>query len=327
VAVYTHVSAEQVDALLQRYDVGTLTALKGIAEGVENSNYLVETDRRQFILTLYENRVDPADLPYFHSLLAKLHQAGCLVPRFIEDNSGEWLQDISGRKGCLIEFLSGISVSHPTALQAKSVGQSLAQMHNALFDFAKERPNPLGIAEWNDLFERCDRAQTEALLPGLAERLAKEFAFLDANWPHELPKSAIHADLFPDNVLMLGDTVTGLIDFYFACSEIRAFDIAVTHAAWAFSADGQKFEPAVGNALLAGYQSVRPISDEERTALPILARGACIRFLLTRLYDWINTPAGAVVTRKDPLAFLRRLDHYCEAGDTLWAPERMNETD
>jgi homoserine kinase type II len=317
-AVYTQVSAEAVEILLSRYDVGQLTSLKGIAEGVENSNYLLETDQNHFILTLYESRVDPADLPYFHAMLAHLHQAGCKVPRFIEDQSGQWLQDVAGRKACLIEFLSGVSVTHPNARQANAVGKSLGEMHVALGDFKPERPNPLGLAEWSELFSRCDPEQTEKLMPGLSSRLADEFEFLQRHWPQGLPRSAIHADLFPDNVLMLGGKVAGLIDFYFACSDISAYDVAVTHAAWSFDAEGENFDAAVGTALLSGYESVRKLSDAERQALPILARGACIRFLLTRLFDWINTPTSAVVTRKDPLAFLRRLDFYRDAGPDIW---------
>ncbi len=321
-AVYTHVSAEEIESLLRRYDVGELTALKGIAEGVENSNYLLETNRSRFILTLYENRVDPTDLPYFHDMLAHLHRAGCKVPRFIEDRDGRWLQDICGRKGCLIEFLSGVSISHPEPEQAAEVGRCLGQLHEALVDFKEVRPNPLGLAELQSLFARCDRAQSEILMPGLSDRITAELEFLNAHWPHNLQKSSIHADLFPDNVLMLNGEVTGLIDFYFACSEVRAYDLAVTHAAWAFSHDGGQFYAEIGDALIRGYSSKCPLSDAELAALPILARGASTRFLLTRLFDWINTSADAVVTRKDPLAFLRRLEYYRGAGPEIWAAGR-----
>jgi homoserine kinase type II len=313
-AVYTHVSAEAAAALLADYDVGSLIALKGIAEGVENSNYLLETDVSQFILTLYENRVEPADLPYFHDLLAHLHGKGCHVPRFIEDRNGNWLKDLCGRKACLIEFLRGVSVSEPTTKQAFAVGKELGAMHNALADFDGLRRNPLGVSSWSILFEKCDHAAAEALQSGLAARIAEECRFVEQNWPKGLPQSAIHADLFPDNVLILNDEVTGLIDFYFACNDSRAYDLAVTHSAWSFSADGSRFNADIGSALIAGYQNNCPLNDAEKAALAILARGACLRFLLTRLYDWINTPADALVSRKDPLAFLRRLDHYSNNG-------------
>jgi len=312
-AVYTQVSAEAAERLLALYDVGRLVSLKGIAEGVENSNYLLETDRARFILTLYESRVDPADLPYFHNLLAHLHNAGCPVPRFIDDRQGNWLQDLLGKKACLIEFLPGISVSEPTPIQAAAVGKSMAQMHKAVTGFSEAKPNPLGQESWKPLFERCDRAAAESLLPGLADDISRECDWLEANWPSELPKHAVHTDLFPDNVLFRGDAVGGLIDFYFACTDFRAFDLAVTHAAWSFSNDGKSYLADTGRALLQGYGEVIQLSDAEKQAFALLARGASLRFLLTRLYDWINTPAGALVTRKDPLAFHRRLEFYRSA--------------
>ncbi len=313
-AVYTQVSAEAAADFLRRYDVGRLVTLKGIAEGVENSNYLLETDANRFILTLYESRVDPADLPYFHAMLAHLHRKGCRVPRFIEDRDGAWLQDVAGRKACLIEFLQGVSVSTPDALIARKVGQALGAMHATLADFSSARANPLGQPSWAPLFARIDRKAADAQFPALCDQIAEELDYLQAYWPKALPQSAIHADLFPDNVLLLDGEVTGLIDFYFACRDFRAYDLAVTHSAWAFSHDGVLFDADIGDALLQGYCDHIDLTPAERAAFPVLARGACIRFLLTRLYDWLNTPAGALVSRKDPYAFLRRLDHYKQAG-------------
>jgi homoserine kinase type II len=315
-AVYTQVSAEATSALLAQFDVGKLTAMKGIAEGVENTNFLIETDQSKFILTLYESRTDPADLPYFHDLLAHLHAHGCLVPRFIEDRNGNWLQDVAGRKACLIEFLSGISVSTPEPILAQNVGSALGAMHMALIGFDTKRLNPLGIADWRPLFESCDPAESEKLSAGLQARIAAECDYLESHWPHDLPASAVHADLFPDNVLTLNSQVTGLIDFYFACTDARVYDLAVTHSAWSFDADGRNYRPEIGDAIVAGYTAHIALTPAEIEALPILARGACTRFLLTRLYDWINTPADAMVSRKDPLAFLRRLDHYTANGLT-----------
>ena len=312
-AVYTHVSAEAAHALLLKYDVGSLTAIKGIAEGVQNSNFLLETDQSRFILTLYESRVELHDLPYFHAMLAHLHASGCKVPRFIEDRDGNWLQDIAGRKGCLIEFLQGVSLTTPSPNQAYAVGQALGAIHNALQDFAMSRPNPLGVKGWRALFDTCGPNAADDIVSGLSSRIGEEIGYVEQNWPDQLPVSAIHADLFPDNVLTLGDDVTGLIDFYFACNDVTAYDLAVTHTAWCFDANGENFRADVSQALISGYETERVLSGEEREAFPVLARGACLRFLLTRLYDWINTPATALVTRKDPLAFLRRLDYYCSA--------------
>ncbi|MEJ6596059.1 homoserine kinase [Parasphingorhabdus sp.] len=316
-AVYTKVSAEEIGQFLTRFDVGTLVSAKGIAEGVENSNYLLETSQGKYILTLYEKRVDSADLPFFIALLDHLAAHGCLVPPMIADREGEKIQQLCGRSACLITFLSGVSLSHPTITQAEAMGQALGGMHSALADFKPERRNILDHDGWRALAKQCGPAQLDNIAPGLAVAIAQELDHLDKHWPHELPRSAIHADLFPDNVLMLGDRVTGLIDFYFSCTDIRAYDLAVTHAAWCFSEDGSDFHQPISQALIDGYESAFTLSDAERKALPLLARGAALRFLLTRAYDWINTPAGALVTRKDPRAFLHRLQFYQTHPDTF----------
>ncbi len=314
-AVYTQLGPEDVAPLLARYDAGELIALKGIAEGVENSNFFVETTKSRFILTLYENRVDPADLPFFYALLKHLHDADCKVPRFIADNEGQWLQEVAGRPACLIEFLQGVSVTQPTPGQARATGAALGQMHAALADFDEVRPNSLGMRSWRPLAARCTGAGLEDIQSGLTQRISEECDFLEQNWPQDLPIAAIHADLFPDNVLMLGDVVTGLIDFYFACTDMRGYDLAVTHSAWCFAADGSGFNHNVSADMLAGYRASFDLDVPTRDAMPILLRGACLRFLLTRCYDWINTPANALVTRKDPLAFLRRLEFYSDPAN------------
>lgn len=309
-AVYTQVSAEQLIALLARYDLGALVSAKGIAEGVENSNYLIDTTERRLFLTLYEKRVERADLPFFFALLDHLAARGVPVPRTYRDRDGQQLQEVAGRPACLIEFLPGVSVSVPTPAQARNVGKALGQMHAALADFPLERPNTLGLAGWHELAARCGSDGLDAIHPGLARRIGDELVWLDQHWPANLPTAIVHGDLFPDNVLMRGEEVGGLIDFYFAASEVRAWDLAVTHAAWSFSGDGSDYDAAIGDAMLAGYDMALGRSDAERAAFAALARGACLRFLLTRAYDWVNTPPGAMVARKDPLAFLRRLDHY-----------------
>jgi homoserine kinase type II len=314
-AVYTQVSAEEMEQLLERYDAGRLISAKGIAEGVENSNYLVDTTAGRFILTLYEKRVDAGDLPFFMALLDHLADRGRPVPRALKDRAGIQIQTVAGRPACLIEFLAGVSVSHPSEAQARATGQALGSMHAALADFAGQRPNSLGLEGWRALADIG--ADLDRIAPGLRQRVGNELTFIDDNWPRELPRSVIHADLFPDNVLMLGADVTGVIDFYFACSEIRAWDVAVTHAAWCFENDGTGFHPSLAASLIGGYEASFGLSPAERAAFPILARGAALRFLLTRAWDWLNTPGDALVTRKDPLAFLRRLDFYASADPKL----------
>lgn len=316
-AVYTHVSAEALAEFLTRFDLGELVSAKGIAEGVENSNYMVDTTKGRFFLTLYEKRVHESDLPYFFAMLGHLAARGCHVPRALPDRIGQTIHDLAGRPAALIEFLPGVSVSHPNPAQARAVGAALGQMHRALADFTLERSNTQGPDEWPVLLARCGR-DLDTIQPGLYDTVDGALGDVLARWPADLPRATIHGDLFPDNVLMLGDRVSGLIDFYFACTEIRAWDLAVTHSAWAFDAGGAPAGAAIGAALVEGYDATFPLSVTERTALPVLAQGACIRFLLTRAWDWLNTPPGALVTRKDPLAYLRRLDFYRTHGETLF---------
>lgn len=317
-AVYTTVPAEALALFLTRYNCGTLISAKGIAEGVSNSNFLIETtghdgaDHR-YILTLYEHRTDPEDLPFFIDLLDHLGKQGLPVPRFIADREGKHVQQLCERPACLIEFLTGVSITEPTAGQAYSAGRAMAEMHLAAADFSGERHNDLGVDGWQPLATSCD-GDLDRIAPGLEARVIKELAYLTSAWPSHLPRSVIHADLFPDNVLMLGERVTGLIDFYFSCTDVRAYDLAVMHGAWCFDSDGDTFHRDRGDALIAGYQSLLPLSTEERDNFATLCRGAAIRFLLTRAYDWINTPLDAMVTRKDPLAYLRRLDFYTAAN-------------
>lgn len=312
-AVYTQVSAEALAAFLTRFDVGELVSAKGIAEGVENSNFLVETTRDRFILTLYEKRVAAGDLPYFMALLDHLAAKGLAVPPAIPDRDGTEIHELCGRPACLIKFLPGVSVSHPSAAQALSAGRAMGEMHAALADFDRMRANSMGMSTWRPLLEKCGQ-DLNAIAPGLYEQAQRALSEVEAAWPVNLPVSAIHADLFPDNVLMLGDRVTGLIDFYFACSDVRAYDLAVMHSAWAFDAAGVPGDPAVGAALMTGYRQSFPLSEAELAALPVLAQGSCIRFFLSRAWDWLNTPADAMVTRKDPMAYWRRLGWYLEAG-------------
>ena len=303
---------------LQSYDVGELVSAKGIAEGVENSNYLVDTTRGRYILTLYEKRVAADDLPFFLALLDHLDARGLPVPPAIKDRAGVAIQELEGRPACLIRFLPGVSVSHPTPAQARAAGTAMGQMHRAVADFALDRPNTLGVNGWQPLFERC-RADLHRIDPDLEDEIARGLDGTLPFWNTGGDRSVIHADLFPDNVLMRGDLVGGLIDFYFACTDLRLYDLAVMHSAWSFDARGERHDAPIGRALLDGYQEAFGLLEGDRRQLQVLAMGACIRFALTRAWDWLNTPADALVTRKDPMAYIRRLNFYRQAGTSLFA--------
>ena len=315
-AVYTHLGTEALAELIAHYDVGTLISAKGIAEGVSNSNWLIETRKgdatSRFILTMYERRIDIAELPFFLNLLDHLAAKGCAVPGTIHDRDGASWRELDGKAVALIEFLPGVSPSNPTASQAHAVGSALARVHLASADFPSSRMNALGPAQGRDTLEAC-KSSLQTIDSQMRRALEMARTVVD-RWPTDLPTAIIHSDLFPDNVLMLDDTVSGLIDFYFACTGAMAYDLAVTHAAWSFDKRGERLNHEIGSALIAGYEKVRPLTNSEREALPLLAEGACLRFVASRTEDWLDTPPNAQVERKDPMDFLRRWQIYRREG-------------
>ena len=304
-AVYTEVSDEELTAFLSRYDIGALLSFKGIAEGVENSNFLLKTEGGQYILTLYEKRVRQEDLPFFLGLMEHLANGGLPCPTPVHDRSGAALQVLAGRPAAIISFLNGYSVRRPRVEHCGPVGFALADMHLAGADFATRRANALSLPGWRQLAAAtADRADEVA--PGLAGEIDAELRFLEGAWPGDLPAGVIHADLFPDNVFFRGPDMSGLIDFYFACNDLLAYDVAICLNAWCFE-EPNAINITKARALLRGYDARRPLSRTEIAALPILARGAALRFLLTRLYDWFNTSGSALVRPKDPLEYRRKL--------------------
>ncbi len=312
-AVYTEVPADTLERFLAGYGVGSLVMAKGIAEGVSNSNYLVETSGGRFILTLYERRIAAAELPWFLGLMTHLAEAGLPVPRPLPDLSGRVLQRLCGRDAALIAWLPGVSVSEPTVGQCRAAGEALARLHLAGAGYPPTRANGLGLVFAHQAAATLG-SRLDTLEPGLAALVASSLDRLDAGWPGGLPRGIIHADLFPDNVLFLGERISGLIDFYFAAFDLFAYDLAVLRMAWSFTADGARFLPERDAALRAGYRAVRPLAAEEEAALPLLSELACLRFLLTRALDLFEGDAGALVQRKDPLAFARRLRHVRAHG-------------
>jgi homoserine kinase type II len=312
-AVYTDVSADQLGAFLAGYDLGSLRVFKGIAEGVENSNFLLGTTAGRFILTLYEKRVNAADLPFFIGLLEHLAARGLNCPQPVRDRQGQVLGRLVGRPAAIVTFLDGIWIRSPRADHCRALGMALAQLHKAGADFPMTRANGLSLAAWPGLFELA-RPRADTVAPGLAAETDAELAFLKQAWPADLPTGVIHADLFPDNVFFLDDALSGLIDFYFACTDAFAYDLAICLNAWCFDTTGA-FQPEKARALMAGYQAVRPLGPEEVGALPVLARGAALRFMLTRLVDWLNVPEGALVRPKDPLEYRDKLRFHQRVTD------------
>lgn len=313
-AVYTDIADDDLDRLLAEYDIGRAIACTGIAEGVENSNFMLLTDQGQFILTLYEKRVDPADLPFFLGLLDHLAAGGFPCPRPLRTRTGETLTAAAGRPAAIVSFLQGRWPRKPRPTHLAAIGDALARLHLAAGDFPVRRANALSLDGWSGLI-RASEDGADGVLPGLSGELWREMATLRTDWPRDLPTGVIHADLFPDNVFFLGDELSGVIDFYFACNDILLYDVAICLNAWCFERDGA-FNITHARAMLQAYRNRRSISRAEFDALPLLARGAALRFLATRLYDWLHTPEGAFVTRKDPLEYWQRLKFHRGVEDT-----------
>jgi homoserine kinase type II len=304
-AVYTDISETELGAFLAHYAIGGLLSYKGIAEGVENSNYLLRTDNGMFILTLYEKRVDRNDLPFFLDLMRHLSGRGVNCPLPVPQASGELVGELAGRPAAIVTFLEGMWMRRPTVEHCRALGSALARLHLAGLDFQGRRANALGVGAWRPLWQ-LSRARADEVEEGLASETEADLELLEQHWPHGLPAGVIHADLFPDNVFFLKGRLSGLIDFYFACTDILAYDLAICLNAWCFERD-HSFNLTKGRALLRAYADARALSPGEAAALPVLAHGAAMRFMLTRLYDWLVVPDGSFVVKKDPMEYVRRM--------------------
>jgi homoserine kinase type II len=304
-AVYTDVSAEELAAFLAGYDIGELLSYKGIAEGVENSNFLVHAGGGHFILTLYEKRVAAGDLPFFLRLMEHLAARGLTCPQPVKNRSGEILGKLAGRPAAIVTFLDGMWMRRIDAKHCAAVGEALARLHLAGADFSMRRTNALSVEGWRPLYETA-APRADTVQPGLRDAIGQELDHLERSWPRDLPQGVIHADLFPDNVFFLGERLSGLIDFYFACTDTLAYDVAICLNAWCFESD-HSYNVTKGRNLLQAYRKVRALSDAELAAMPLLCRGAALRFLLTRLVDWLDVPPGAMVRPKSPMEYFRKL--------------------
>jgi len=307
-AVYTDVGDEELVAFVAAYDLGKVMSFKGIAEGVENTNYLLQTTKGNHILTLYEKRVEVADLPYFLGFMEHLAAQGIACPTPLHGRDGAALRELCGRPAAIVTFLEGMWPRRIQPHHCAAVGTALARLHLAGADFAMHRENALSVASWRTLFESC-AARAHEIKSGLAETLSAELDHLEAHWPTGLPAGVCHADLFPDNVFFLGETLSGMIDFYFACNDFFAYDLGICLNAWCFERDGS-FNVTKARIMLGRYRAARPFSEAELRMLPLMARGSAMRFLLTRLYDLLNHPEGALVKPKDPLEYLAILQFH-----------------
>jgi len=312
-AVYTHLSDEEIRKFLTEYDIGQLLNFSEIAEGVENSNFLLTTSSNKYILTLYEKRVDPHDLPFFLKLLSHLASSGLSCPLPVEARDGKALRTLGGKPAAIVTYLQGSWPRQTTLDQCKALGSTMAMMHEFGKSFQGIRTNALTLTAWRPLLDSCRLPEREVYI-NLYNELNRELNWLEANWPKSLPSGIIHADLFPDNVFFKDDNLSGVIDFYFACNDFLAYDIAVCINAWCFD-ENELFNFKKSSCILSAYNEMRTLSKEEVASLPVLIRGSAIRFLLTRLYDWLNHPEDALVKPKDPMSYLKKLRFHQQVSD------------
>jgi len=312
-AVYTHLSDEEIRKFLTEYDIGQLLNFSEIAEGVENSNFLLTTSSNKYILTLYEKRVDPHDLPFFLKLLSHLASSGLSCPLPVEARDGKALRTLGGKPAAIVTYLQGSWPRQTTLDQCKALGSTMAMMHEFGKSFQGIRKNALTLTAWRPLLDSCRLPEREVYI-NLFNELNQELKWLEANWPKSLPSGIIHADLFPDNVFFKDDNLSGVIDFYFACNDFLAYDIAVCINAWCFD-ENELFNFKKSSCILSAYNEMRTLSKEEVASLPVLIRGSAIRFLLTRLYDWLNHPEDALVKPKDPMSYLKKLRFHQQVSD------------
>lgn len=309
-AVYTDIHEDELQRYLSRYQIGSLLSYRGIAEGVENSNFLLLTTTGNYILTLYEKRVSRDDLPFFLFLMQHLSCKGITCPQPVADCEGEVIGTLAGRPAAIVTFLEGMWMRKPMVEHCRELGAGMAKMHLAGQDFPMKRVNDLSVKSWRPLWNKVAHRADE-LEKGISAEVERELDILEAGWPRDLPKGVIHADLFNDNVFFLLDRLSGIIDFYFACNDFLSYDIAICLNAWCFERD-YSYNLTKGCGLLSRYQAIRPLEKSEIEAMPMLARGAALRFFLTRLYDWFNTPENSLVTKKDPMEYWRKLNFFKE---------------
>ncbi|MET3559744.1 homoserine kinase type II [Bartonella japonica] len=311
-AVYTDIHPNDLKIFLTHYSIGSLLSYQGIVEGIENSNFILYTTEGKFILTLYEKRISKDDLPFFCNLMQYLGQRGIPCPQLVEQNDGTTIGELAERSAAIITFLEGVSVDHPDIYHCGEVGSSLAQLHLAGKDFTLRRKNTLSVVDWKLLWEHCQTSK-DALLKEFGQKIDRELAFLQENWPTNLPTGIIHADLFNDNVFFSNHRLSGIIDFYFACNDFLAYDLAICLNAWCFEQD-HSYNLTKARKLLENYQKIKPLLPLELNAMILLARGASLRFLLTRLYDWFNTPSESFVVKKDPWEYWHKLCFFSNIG-------------
>ena len=315
-AVYTKLSEHKLKDFFSKYNLGKLLNYKEIKEGIENTNYFIQTEKNKFILTLYEKRVDEKDLPFFMSLMKNLHDKNFPSPKPIININGNYISEISNKKAAVVSFLDGSSKKNLNPKNCYEVGVNTAKLHLITKNLVAKRKNKLSVLSWRKIYNKV-KNDCSKIHPNLIEIIEKNLEEIEHKWPKNIPSGIIHADLFPDNIFFKNDKLTGIIDFYFACNDFYALEIAVCLNALCFEGknDNLSFNVTKAKKFIDGYSSIRKLSEDEKKSLKILCQGAAIRFLLTRVFDYLNLTEGAIVEIKDPVEYLKRLEFHNNVSD------------
>ena len=313
-AIYTRLDQEKIGSILLNYKLGNLKKFEGIKEGIENTNYLIETEKGKYILTIYEKRVNKDDLPFFSKLMLELSKNNFICPKPISNKNNEYISNLDNKKFMIVSYLEGKSKNNLSPPECKIVGREIAKLHQITKDFNFKRENDLSVKSWRRIFtqvkDKCSKIHPE--LPKLIEA---NLINIEKEWPSNLPRGIIHADLFNDNIFFKNNKFSGFIDFYFSCNDFYAFEIAICFNALCFDGFKQNlsFNVTKAKKLMEGYNEIRRISKEEKISIKVLSQGAALRFLLTRVFDYINIVDDAVVKNKDPIEYLKRLEFHKNA--------------
>ena len=304
-AVYTHLSENDVTRFLQDYSCGHLQSFVGIAQGVENTNYIITTDRDKYILTIFEARTNPADLPFFFAYMEHLKREGINCPVVIDNKIGK----IKGKAAVLISFLDGANIKSPEISPnlCFQMGEFLARMHVASASFTLNRPNSMSLPTWQALFNRFT-FRADQVSEGLHGVIKDELSRARNTLALDLPCGVVHADAFPDNVFQRNGKISGIIDFYFSATDFFVYDLAITLNAWCFEKGVLKSNNA--RAMIEGYESVRKLTDKEKDAFSDIAGIAALRILMTRTHDFIFHDPANLVHPKDPVEYRMILEHH-----------------
>ena len=310
-AVYTKLSDNNLKDFFLKYDLGKLLSYKGIQEGIENTNYFIETDKGKFILTLYEKRIEEKDLPFFMGLMKNLFEANFPSPEPIINKNGNYITEIAEKKAAVVSFLDGTAKKNLSPNNCREVGIQTAKLHLITKNLAGRRKNKLSINSWRKIYEKVEKDCLK-IHPNLSKIITKNLDEIENDWPKNIPLGIIHADLFPDNIFFKGDKLTGIIDFYFSCYDFYAFEIAICLNALCFEGKNENlsFNVTKAKKFIDGYSSIKEITEEEKKSLKTLCQGAAMRFLLTRVFDYLNLTDGALVKIKDPIEYLKRLEFH-----------------